>query len=274
MLRKYILFLKKYPVITAAIAVVYAMVCIKSINTDSFFQIFILRTLLCGAMSFFLYQISGDRTLTASYDSTWYAIKVGIGFWILALPMGILGLLNASDAPVAANVPVQTITVFLAFLFVGLFEELAFRAVINDALLYQFRNNKYIFVIIAVVSSLTFGAAHIVGADLSSVEAYGPALGKIMQAGITGLALLFVYWKTRNIWACGVIHGVYDFIVSLIRCVYDTGMDNVSYVATGEAATAMTIMYAIITGIELVIFFFIYRKIGRKIDYQKIREEW
>jgi uncharacterized membrane protein YjfL (UPF0719 family) len=33
-------------------------------------------------------------------------------------------------------------------------------------------------------------------------------------------------------------------------------------------------MYAIITGIELVIFFFIYRKIGRKIDYQKIREEW
>lgn len=66
MLKRYILFLKKYPVVNAVIAVVYAMVCIKTIKTESMFQMFILRTLLCGAMAFFLYQLSGDKTLASS----------------------------------------------------------------------------------------------------------------------------------------------------------------------------------------------------------------
>ena len=35
MLRKYILFLKKYPLITAAIAVVYGILCIKLLKADN-----------------------------------------------------------------------------------------------------------------------------------------------------------------------------------------------------------------------------------------------
>ena len=274
MLKRYILFLKKYPVVNAVIAVVYAMVCIKTIKTESMFQMFILRTLLCGAMAFFLYQLSGDKTLASSYNSTWYCIKVGLGFWILALPIGILGLLNSASLPAADNIPIQTITVFLAFLFVGLFEEMAFRAVINDALIYQFRDNKYLFVIIAVVSSLVFGACHIVGADLSNIEAYGPAIGKIIQTGVIGLSLLFLYWKTRNIWACGVIHGVFDFILSIDKCFFVKPEQAMNYVATGEAGKMQMIIYAVITLVELFIFWMIYRKIGKEIDYDKIRKEW
>lgn len=63
MLKRYILLLKKYPLVTAVVAIVYSMVCIKTIHTDTYFQDFIVRTLLCGAMAFFLYQISGDKTL-------------------------------------------------------------------------------------------------------------------------------------------------------------------------------------------------------------------
>lgn len=143
-LKRYILFLKKYPLITAAVAIIYAMVCIKTIKTESFFEMFILRSLLCGVMAFFLYQISGDKTLASSYNSTWYVIKVGLGFWVIALPIGIIGLFSAADNPVWDNVLFQTISVFLAFLFVGLFEEMAFRAVINDAIIYRFREKKYV----------------------------------------------------------------------------------------------------------------------------------
>lgn len=274
MLKRYILFLKKYPVVNAVIAVVYAMVCIKTIKTESMFQMFILRTLLCGAMAFFLYQLSGDKTLASSYNSTWYCIKVGLGFWILALPIGILGLLNSASLPAADNIPIQTITVFLAFLFVGLFEEMAFRAVINDALIYQFRDNKYLFVIIAVVSSLVFGVCHVVGADFSNIEAYGPAIGKIVQTGLVGLSLLFLYWKTRNIWACGVIHGVFDFILSISNCFFVKPDQTMNYVATGEAGRMQMIVYGVITLIELFVFWMIYRKIGKEIDYDKIRKEW
>lgn len=275
MLKRYILFLKKYPLITAAVAIVYAMVCIKTIKTDSFFEMFILRSLLCGAMAFFLYQISGDKTLASTYNSTWYVIKVGVGFWLVAFPIGILGLLSAADNPVWDNIPFQTLSVFLGFLFVGLFEEMAFRAVINDAIIYRFRDKKYVFVLSAVVSSLAFGVAHIIGSGITDWVGVIQAIGKTVQTGVFGLAILFLYWKTRNIWACGVIHGIYDFLISIANCFFNIPKENkVNYVIQGEYGKVLVGIYAVTTLIELFIFWRIYRKIGKSIDYQKIREEW
>ena len=60
MLRRYLLYLKKHPLVTAALAIVYAMVCLKSLPGETFFRAMLLRTLLCGAMIFFLYQVSGN----------------------------------------------------------------------------------------------------------------------------------------------------------------------------------------------------------------------
>ncbi len=273
MLRRYIIFLKKHPLITGINAIVYAMICIKTIHTETFFQGFILRTLLCGSMAFFLYQISGDKTLASSYNSTWYVIKVGMGFWILALPMGIIGLLNSSSYPVWDNISFQAISVFLMFVFVGLFEEMAFRAVINDAIIYKFRDRKHVFVLSALMSSLAFGVAHIIGADLSDIWAILQAVGKIVQTGVFGLAILFLYWKTRNIWACGIIHGVYDFLLSIGDCFFDVPK-KITYVVAGETGKYVVVVYAVITLIELFIFWIIYCRIGKKIDYRKIREEW
>lgn len=130
------------------------------------------------------------------------------------------------------------------FVFVGLFEEMAFRAVINDAIIYRFRDKKYVFVLSAIASSLAFGAAHIIGADLP------------------------------DIWACGIIHGVYDFLLSISNCFFHSPKQSITYVTTGETGKYAVIVYGVITLIELFIFWMIYRKIGKKIDYQKIREEW
>ena len=66
-----------------------------------------------------------------------------------------------------------------------------------------------VFALSAVFCTLVCGAAHVVGADLSTPLAWGQALGKTISCGVFGLALLLLYWKTRNIWACGVVHGVY-----------------------------------------------------------------
>ena len=267
--------MKRHPLITAVIAIAYAMICLKSISTSTYFQGLVVRTLLCGAMGFFLYQISGDKTLAASYNSTGYVIKVAMGFWIFALPIGIFGLLFSADEPIADNVPLQMLTVFLMFLFVGLFEEMAFRAVINDAIVYRFRNKKYVFVLSAVCCTLFFGAAHVVGADLSTPLAWGQAAGKTISCGVFGLALLLLYWKTRNIWACGVVHGVYDFLLSMRMGLFNLEEPlSVEYVVEGEAGKASIIIYAVTTAIELFILWIVWRKIGKKIDYQKMRETW
>jgi hypothetical protein len=94
MLKKYIEFMKRSPLITAALCIVYVVVCFKSVPTQTHFQFFIVRTMLCGAACFFLYQISGDKTLASSHNSTSYVLKYSVGFLIVAFSLGTIVLVS------------------------------------------------------------------------------------------------------------------------------------------------------------------------------------
>jgi membrane protease YdiL (CAAX protease family) len=278
MLKKYIEFMKKSPLITAALCIVYVVVCFKTVHTDTNFQFFIVRTMLCGAVCFFLYQISGDKTLTSCYVSTGYVILNSMGFLVMSLIMGSVLLLSNIEEQVLLNDnPVLgLIIVFLMFISVGLFEELAFRAVINDAIIYKFREKKYVFVLSAVVSSLVFGAAHIVGEfDAASAIAWGQAVAKTLESGVFGLALLILYWKTRNKWACGVAHGLFDFFAGYTEGLFvPMKTSGSSYINTGEDGPKILITYFVIAAINVVLTFLVWKKVGKTIDFEKIRREW
>ena len=275
MLKRYIVFLKRHPLITASIAIIYAVICIKCIKTETYFQMMLLRTLLCGAMAFFLYQISGEKTLASSYNSTWYVIKVAIGFWIMALPIGIISFVSYAEYPLWDNVPLQMLITFGLFMSVGLFEEMAFRAVINDASIYRFRDKRYVFVLSAFACSFVFGIVHVLGYKLESILAWGQAIGKVVSVGVFGLGLLFLYWKTRNIWACGVVHGVYDFILSAANGVFNNpDADKIEYIVPDDKALMAIAVYAVCTLINALIVFIIWKKIGKQIDYEEIRKNW
>ena len=278
MLKKYIEFMKKSPLITAALCIVYVVVCFKTIHTDTNFQFFIVRTMLCGAVCFFLYQISGDKTLTYCYVSTGYVILNSIGFLVMSLIMGSVLLLSniEEQVPLNDNPVLGLIIVFLMFISVGLFEELAFRAVINDAIIYKFREKKYVFALSAVVSSLVFGAAHIVGEfDATSAIAWGQAVAKTLESGVFGLALLILYWKTRNIWACGVAHGLFDFFAGYTEGLFvPMKTSGSSYINTGEDGLKILITYFVIAAINVVLTFWVWKKVGKTIDFEKIRREW
>ena len=278
MLKKYIEFMKKSPLITAALCIVYVVVCFNTVHTDTNFQFFIVRTMLCGAVCFFLYQISGDKTLTSCYVSTGYVILNSMGFLVMSLIMGSLLLLSniEEQVPLNDNPVLGLIIVFLMFISVGLFEELAFRAVINDAIIYKFREKKYVFVLSAVVSSLVFGAAHIVGEfDAASAIAWGQAVAKTLESGVFGLALLILYWKTRNIWACGVAHGLFDFFAGYTEGLFvPMKTSGSSYINTGEDGLKILITYFAIAAINVVLTFLVWKKVGKTIDFEKIRREW
>ena len=278
MLKKYIEFMKRSPLITAAICIVYVVVCFKTVPTETDFQFFIVRTMLCGAVCFFLYQISGDKTLASCYVSTGYVIKNSIGFLVMSLIMGSVLLLSNIDdkVPLKDNPVLGFIIIFLMFISVGLFEELAFRAVINDAIIYKFREKKYVFVLSAVVSSLVFGAAHIVGEfDATSAIAWGQAVAKTLESGVFGLALLILYWKTRNIWACGVAHGLFDFFAGYTEGLFvPMKTSGSSYINTGEDGLKILITYFAIAAINVVLTFIVWKRVGKTIDFEKIRREW
>ncbi|MBE5747058.1 MAG: CPBP family intramembrane metalloprotease [Clostridiales bacterium] len=88
---------------------------------------------------------------------------------------------------------------------VGLFEEMIFRGVVFAVLAGVFAQSKKGFVWTYVVSSLVFGFAHLVN---------GFSLGTLLQIGysiLTGGLFAFCMIKTKNIFCCALVHGMYNF---------------------------------------------------------------
>ncbi len=96
----------------------------------------------------------------------------------------------------------------LYVLFVGLFEEIAFRGIIFPLLLGKFKNNKLGIFAAVAVSSVLFGAIHLINL-LSSDPA-----SVIMQVGyscLIGAMCAMAMLMCRNIFVCALLHAAFDF---------------------------------------------------------------
>lgn len=137
-----------------------------------------------------------------------------------------------SRGSLAPDWPVKMLLGIIMCLFVGLFEESVFRVVINDAILYKFRNSKYVFVWIAIISSFVFGAVHVITPKVfASPAALGVAVLKTVSAGLLGFCFLILYWKTRNIWGIALFHAIYDGL----GIVPEAMLDDVSDVGSADS---------------------------------------
>lgn len=269
---KFIEFLKRKPLFTALFAVVVAMISLQTIPAETFWENGVERMLLSGTMLFFLYQISGERTTSQCGNSTWYVIKVCIGFWIFAGVMGSLGFMT-EHGPLQADWPIQLAALAYMMLNVGLFEELTFRAILNDGIVQHFRNSKYAFLISAVVCSLVFGAVHVLGAPLNTPLEWAQAILKTLSTGLFGLGLLFMYWKTRNVWACGIVHGGYDFLLSTSEAFFGAP-ESAAYVVEGSMGLTVCYMYIFTGLITAFIVWRIWRAVKRDLDFEQLRLNW
>ena len=275
MLKKIVEYLKKHPVIAATLTVVFGTVCVYTIPVENYFHRFLIRTALCGFVSFVLFQISGEKTFESSYKNTGYVLKYFSAFLIISLIQGVLLLLgNIQSNTMVDNPVIGLLNTFLFFISVGLFEELLFRAVINDAILYELRDKKNVFIIIALVSSLVFGAIHTVDVDVTSLTAWALAIGKTLETAVFGFASLILYWKTRNVWACGIAHGLYDFLTAFSTGIFKSTQETTSYVAVNDNSSYSLIMYGVRTVIALIITYIIWKKVSKTIDFEKIRRDW
>ncbi len=100
---------------------------------------------------------------------------------------------------------IDFILFFLSCMSIGLFEEVVFRGLIFSILAGRFSNNRKGFLTTYVVSSLLFGLAHLFN---------GFSFGTLLQIGytvLTGGLFAFCLIKTKNIFCCAFVHGIYNF---------------------------------------------------------------
>lgn len=114
---------------------------------------------------------------------------------------------------------------------VGLFEECIFRGVLFSVLAGVFPNNKKGLLLTFVTSSVIFGAAHLVN-------------GFSIQVGytiLTGGLFAFCLMKTKSIFCCGFIHGLYNFCGLLFETENNLGLGSGIVFDVGTVLTMLIV---------------------------------
>ena len=276
------MFLKKHPLVTGIVTVALCGAAVPVLDGDSVKGIYlrILMSVVCGAAAF---SISGTKVFEDLDKNIGYVLRWFGGFLIFSAVQGISGLVvqASKGMPLVSGWPKEVCITALYMISVGLFEELCFRVVINDSLLYSFRDHKYIFVWIALVSSLVFGYIHVAAYTFSTPSMVAQGVLKTVSAGITGFALLILYWKTRNFWAIAIAHALLDGL-AYIHVAFFGSNSSGNYVAEG---TIVADGIAYDQGLVMIIYYsgqffvnlicaLVLIKVLKSIDFEKIRREW
>lgn len=272
---KFLNFLRKQPLLTGVFAVALVLLG-NSIPHPTHWNTCILRLLMCGVMLFLLYLISGEKSIFYDNHQIGYTFKRLMGYVIFALVMGVMFVVVGMKNGIEDGLPLRLVTMLPMFVVACLFEELCFRAVLNDAIVYQLRNSRRVFVISAVVSSLVFGVVHVMGGPLTSAVEWAQFILKTLACAIPGFAFLLLYWKTRDIWAVALVHASYDILTQLSSIILGGGgsLGVGSYVVGGQMGVYAIGIYAFQIVITGVITLRVWKKVGKTIDFEAMRKSW
>ena len=270
-------FLKKTPLVTGILALGFMIAGIQFVNTEGMLMAGLYRFILAFAMGAFLYLISGEKVFEKSaFKTSGYAIKKLIAFPIFSLALGLmlLGYNIWQKFPMNPAWPLDILSVVLFCLGVGIFEELIFRAILNDAIIYQFRKCKGVFVIAIIVSSFIFGYVHVMFEDISNTAVILPIAFKTISTGMQGACLTILYWKTRNIIGLAIIHALYDFFPIAPTVLFQSGQELGSYASSGNGGAQPIGWYVVQIVFEVIVLLVLWKKVIKTIDFEGIRMEW
>ena len=139
--------------------------------------------------------------------------KPARGWWMAFLP-ALLVCIN--NAPILALINrtawierYDLLGLYVAdTLLIGIFEEIAFRAVLFPTILERRRNTKKGIILTTIVSSALFGLIHL--ANLAEGAGIGPTVLQVGYSFLIGGMCAIVLLKSGNVLLCVLLHFVYD----------------------------------------------------------------
>ena len=162
-----------------------------------------------------------------------------------------------SGSAFVADWPWRLALVTLMCLGVGVFEELAFRALPVESLLGPLGGSRAGVAWTCVVTSVGFGLAHVLPADLASL---GPLealqmLLKVVQTGVCGMLWAAVLVRDRTIWGVALGHALTDLPLMLSTVLFTTEGVAADYISSGDDAMALVATYLFVIALYLPLFF-------------------
>ncbi len=120
------------------------------------------------------------------------------------VPLLVLLTANLWYGVVMNMTPLETVLYVLSMFCVGFLEELIFRGLLFRAMAKDGVRSAII------VSSMTFGIGHIVNLINGSGAELLPNLLQALYAVAIGFAFVMIYWKTKSLLPCIIVHSVFN----------------------------------------------------------------
>jgi len=119
--------------------------------------------------------------------------------------------------------PVSHIIIFtITMILIGSAEELTFRGVIANVLFDKYGKSSAGVWFSTIMTGVVFGAMHIFNAINPEISFFS-ALVQSIAAGVIGMALTAVYYRSRNIWLLIFLHAFIDFGALFSSGFFDSG---------------------------------------------------
>ncbi len=270
-------YLRRHSVLTWFISILlYIVIMIGSM----FFEYSDLNSIISYALQCLmlwgcLYVIGGRGPFDKRRKGAGYVFTNGWPVLILPMMFFMMGIISpvTEGTPLNPDWPVRLSAGFIMMMLAGLSEELCFRSAACEALLPKLRNTKHPFILTAVISGLVFGLMHVVLEGIDGWMSVLLGIMKILTTGLFGASMMILYWKSRNVLAIGLLHGLYDFLTSCIDYLFvmEETAEEVSYTGGGMETL---IVYLVQLAVNLLVLRAVYKSTGRSGDYQQIMEEW
>ncbi len=175
------------------------------------------------------------------------------GWWCIAVSVGLSGYdivmtLASGETLVTEGWLLRTLGVLLLCLAVGASEEAVFRGLVLNGALDAFGKKKIGIVLVSVIVSIGFGAAHVVWGDLDYSDPLSilQAVLKTIQTGTYGFFLAALTIRTGDLVGPMLLHAFDDFFLMLPSVGLYGETVTTEYVHSGEDAIPTIMLYVII----------------------------
>ena len=148
-------------------------------------------------------------------------------------------------------------------LMIGLFEECVFRGIVFSVFARMFSKDQRGLIKTFVISSAFFGISHLF--NLFGGAGIGATLLQVCYTTLTGGLFAFVLIKTKNIFCCAFVHGLYNFC-GLILSQQGLGSGIVFDLGTGVMMTVISV----VIGVFVLLSLRNYKENERSILYKRL----
>lgn len=165
-------------------------------------------------------------------------------------------ILAAVDQGYGVDFTLASAACVVAMLMVGVTEELEARALIGETFLEHYGTTRSGAMKAALASGLIFGAMHLTNLVVGDIP------GTFMQVGLCvtgGFLYGAIYFRSGNIWAIALIHGLNDVAASTADWLFGGGVSTMGAAAQQVYTAADVAFFVVVAVLDLSVAFFLLR---------------